>query len=452
MSEGDFRASRPPSYDFLKRKLFLKRIDIRFNKEEKIIGLSFKIHTERSFNIIVKKPGANPNDLMFSDNKNPKDKMQDAVEKFKKEFSTLKEEYENTPSEITQELVDDVFFDADDGDDGSGGGSDNSSVLSDEQIWAENEIIARTRRAVFEEAEGKMEEYRDQILQDILDEADGENPFPDTEDGTTFHDHVVFITDPISNMDWFEEEAWSISARRPPNERYEREMDVIYDARKDIKERIKKATSGKQIMTYETLKGYLDYKELSLKTYFDKKINENRLISMYRRFQRTKAYRYGVIKAARWVAKRFPKAMAGAIIGVLTTAFGIYEAVEDMAGDVVAEGTKAINSISKKVDKVVKDQKKMIDDAVGKLDKRLKDAAEKQGRAVKAALDELRKTLGPTSKGLKFLLDHILWVIFGFVFLLILIIIILLYKRRRGGRSRGPRVKVKYEHESSDED
>ena len=197
-----------------------------------------------------------------------------------------------------------------------------------------------------------------------------------------------------------------------------------------------------------------------------KKLEVNKLVELYRRLQRTKFYRRGVIKAARWVAERFPKALAGAVLGVITTAFGIYEAVEDMASDVVSQGTKAINNISKKVDKVVKEQKKMIDQAVGKLDKKLKDIGEKQGKLVKDALDELRKTLGPSSELLKFLLDHIMWVILAFVIWLILITYLLVRKkkthrqnesselRERGPKAsaRGNEVRVKYEHESSDEE
>ena len=431
--EGELRRSRPPSYDWLKRNLFLGRIDVRFNKDGKIIGLSYKPLSERPFNIIVKKPGANPNELMFSSNTNAKDGIPDAIEHFKKEYFAIKERYDKTPSEETQELIEDTFFDAE----------DEQSVLSDEQIWAENQLIIQTRKNVFEEAEAKMEEYRDDILQDIRNEEDGQNPFPDMKSGQDFYSQAVYITDPISNMSWFTDEAWSLEGKRPSDEVYESEMNDIYDFRKELNGRIKKATSGKQIMVYETLKGYLDYKEVSVKTYFDKKLKENRIVNLYRRLQRTKFYRRGVIKAARWVAKRFPKALAGAVLGVITTAFGIYEAVEDMASDVVSEGTKAINNISKKVDKVVKEQKKMIDKAVGNLDKRLKDAAEKQGKLVKDALDELRKTLGPSSELLKFLLDHILWLILAFVIWMIYITFLLTGKT--SSVPRRPKVRVRYE-------
>ena len=436
---GDFRGLRIPSYDWLKRNLFLERIDIRFNKEGKIIGLAYKPMTDRAFDIIVKKPGANPTDLIFSKNTNPKDGMQEAIDMFKKEFTHIKERYETSPSDITQGLVDDTFYDAE----------DDASVISDEKIWAENQLTVQTRKAVFEEAEAKMEEYRDDILEDIENENKGENPFPNMDTGQDFYTQTYYITGLTSNEDWFTDEAWSLEGKRRNTEVYESEMNDIADFRRELNKRIKKATSGKQIMVYETLKGYLDYKEVSLKTYFDKKLQENRIVNLYRRLQRTKFYRRGVIKAARLVAERFPKALAGAVLGVITTAFGIYEAVEDMASDVVSEGAKAINNISKKVDKVVKEQKKMIDKAVGNLDKRLRDAAEKQGKLVKGALDELRKTLQPSSKLLKFLLDHILWVILVFVLWLILITY-LLTKKGNHRKAPRPRVRVKYEHESSD--
>ena len=435
--EGELSRSRPPSYDWLKRNLFLDRIDVRFNKEGKIIGLAYKPMSERAFNIIKKKSGSNPFDLEFSSNKNSKDGIPESIENFKKEYSRLKEEYDNTPSDITQELVEETFFDG-----------DNQSVLSDEQIWAEQKLIIQTRKAVFEEAEAKMEEYRDEILEDIKNENEGRNPFPNMGSGQDFYTQAAYITDPISNMDWFTDEAWSLEGKRPGHEEFEKEMNDIADFKSELDKRIKKATSGKQIMVYETLKGYLDFKEVSLNSYFDKKIKVNRLTKLYRRLQRTRFYRRGVIKAARWVAERFPKALAGAVLGVITTAFGIYEAVEDMASDVVSEGTKAINNISKKVDKVVKEQKKMIDKAVGNLDKRLKDAAEKQGKLVKDALDGLRKTLQPSSKLLKFLLDHIMWLIIAFVLWMIYITFLLTRKKRSVGSKRPrPKVRVKYEHD-----
>ena len=437
---GELRGIERLSYDFLDENNFFDQVKLRFNKEGKLLGLSYKIVNGREFvNIIVSK-NRNSSELSFVKEYNEKGqetKKKYALDDFKKVMKNLKELYMDTPSDYTQQLVEDTFFDE----------GDKQSILSDEQIWAENQLIIQTRKAVFEEAEAKMEEYRDDILQDIKNEEDGENPFPDMESGQDFYSQVVYITDPISNQDWFSDEGWSLEGKRPSNEVYENEMNDIYDARKELSKRIKKATSGKQIMVYETLKGYLDYKEVSVKTYFDKKLQENRLVSLYRRLQRTKFYRRGVIKAARWFAKKFPKAMAGAIIGVITTAFGIYEAVEDMAGDVVSQGTKAINNISEKVDKVVKEQKKMIDKAVGNLDKRLKDAAEKQGKLVKDALDGLRKTLQPSSKLLKFLLDHIMWLIIAFVLWMIYITYLLTRKKPSSQSSTRPRVRVKYEQD-----
>ena len=434
---GDFTRSEPPGYDWLERNFFLERIDVRFNEKGKIIGLAYKPFSTRAFNIIVKKPGSNPTDLMFSESKNSKDEMQHAIDKFKKEYSVIKELYKNTPSYFSQQLVEDTFFDADD-----------HSVLSDEQIWEENQLILQKRKTVFENAEEIMEEYRGKILEEIKNENEGDHPFPDMASGQDFYSQALYITDPISNQEWFTDEAWSLEGKSPPKENYETEMNDIYDFKKELDIRIKKATSGKQIMIYEELKGYINYKELTLKTYYDKKLNVNKIVELYRRLQRTKFYRRGIIRAARWVAERFPKALAGAVLGVITTAFGIYEAVEDMAGDVVAEGTKAINDISKKVDKVVKEQKDMIDKAVGKLDKRLKDAAAKQGKLVGDALDELRKTLAPSSEILKFLLDHILWVIL----LLVLWLILMTYLLIRGPSRKGPRVRVKYEHDNSSDD
>ena len=48
-----------------------------------------------------------------------------------------------------------------------------------------------------------MEDYRDEILDYIKNEPGG---FPDTEDGTSFYDRTIFITDLVSNRDWFEGE------------------------------------------------------------------------------------------------------------------------------------------------------------------------------------------------------------------------------------------------------
>ena len=441
--DHNFRGSRLPSYDFLKDNMFLENIDIRFNKKGRIIGLSYRTpSSRRPFNIIGKQPGTNPNRLKFSVNTNPKDNMQEAVHAFKEEFTRLKEEYENTPSEMTQELVESVFE--------TDGGSDGGSIISDEQIWEEQQIIGRTRRATFLTMEEDMGEYRNRIL-DTIKDAEGD-PFPETEDGTSFYDHAVYITDFISNMDWYEDEAWSVPQRRPGNEVFEKELDIIERARKDVIERTKKAISGNQIMVYETLKQYLDHKEVSLKSYFDKKIYEPKLIRLYKRFLRTKTGKLLRYKVLSWLQKKFPKAMVGAIVGVIATAFGVYNVVEEMAGDALDEAKDVVEKIDKKIKEVVKDQKKMIDKAVGKLDKKLQEAVEKQGGAIKDALDGLRKSLGPTSDGLKFLLDHILLIIFGFASLLILIIILLLYRRKKRRYSRGPRVKVKYEHESSDDD
>ena len=296
---------RFPTYDFLNNAMFLDRIDVRFNKEGKIIGLSAKKGLEgQSYNIIVKKPGGNPTDLMFSDNKNLKDGVQEIVEFFKNEFNNLSEMDKNTPSDISQQLVEEEeedFYDAE----------DDQSILSDEQIWEENQLILQKRKTVFEGAEEIMEKYRDKILQDIKNEEDGGVPFPDMESGQDFYSQAVYITDLISNKDWFTDEAWSLEGKRPPQENYESEMNDIYDFKKELDIRIKKAASGKQIMIYKELKGYMNYKELSLKTYYDKKLKVNKIVELYRRLQRTKFYRRGIIRAARWVAERFPKALAG---------------------------------------------------------------------------------------------------------------------------------------------
>ena len=153
--------------------------------------------------------------------------------------------------------------------------------------------------------ENDMEEYRGEILDKIKDAEDGPNPFPETEDGTSFHDHAVFITDFISNREWYEDEAWSIPGRRHSEEVYERELDIIEKARRDVVERSKKATSGTQIMVYDTLKSYLDHKELSLKTYFDRKIYEPKLVRLYKRFLKTKGERLVVVKLVKWLQKKF---------------------------------------------------------------------------------------------------------------------------------------------------
>ena len=440
--ETEFSRTRPPSYDWMKSNLFLEDIDVRFNKEGRIIGLAYRPLSERSFNIIAKKPGVNPFDLMISGNKNEKDGMQDTVENFKKRYSLIKEGYEDTPSDLSQQVVDDEFFDAE----------IEQSVLSDEQIWEEQKLIIQTRKGVFEEAEAKMEEYRNYILDIIRDEENGRDPFPDMKSGQDFYTDAAYISGLVSNREWYTDEGWSLEGVRPSGENFEKEMNDIADFQRVLDERIKRATSGKQLEVYETLRKYLDYKKVSLYSYFDKKIEVNKITELYRRLQRTKLYRRGVIRAVRWVAERFPKALAGAVLGVITTAFGIYETVEDMAGDVVKEGTKAINNISKKEDNVVKEQKKMIDKAVGNLDKRLKDAAEKQGKLVKDALDGLRKTLQPSSKLLKFLLDHILWLIIAFVLWMIYITFLLMRRKRLASSAQRSRVRVKYEHESSDEE
>ena len=264
--------------------------------------------------MIAKKPIAGDK-LKFSDGK----AQQDVVQDFKTVFTNLKKLYRNTPSEMSQRIVDEVVFDED--------GSDGSSVLSDEQIFEENLLVERTR-SIFEEMEGTMEEYSDEILQDIEDAAYLDNPFPDTEDGTSFYDHVVFITDRISNMDWFKEEAWSIPGRRPSEEVYEQELGIIDRARKEIIEREKKATSGRQIKVYSTLKVYLDYKEVSLKSYFEKKINEPRLVKIYKKVLKTKVGRLVLYKTIKWLQKKFPKALVGGIVGVIATAAGVYQVVE----------------------------------------------------------------------------------------------------------------------------
>ena len=138
--------------------------------------------------------------------------------------------------------------------------------------------------------------------------------------------------------------------------------------------------------------------------------------------------------------------MVGALVGVIATAAGVYQVVEDMAGDALDEGKKAIGNIDRKIKKIAKKQKEMIDKAVSLLDDKLQKIAEKQSAAIKGALDELRKTLGPSSKGLKFLMDHILWIVAGFMIVLVLTIITLIYNRREFKR---PRVRVRVEDEES---
>lgn len=122
--------------------------------------------------------------------------------------------------------------------------------------------------------------------------------------------------------------------------------------------RKKKTISGKQIKVYNTLKSYLDYKELSLKTYFDKKINEARIVQLYKRALDTKVGKFFLIRAIDWLKKKFPKAVVGAIVFVAATAFNVFQIAEDMADNAVTEGKKQLINLVKKSMRLQKNRKR----------------------------------------------------------------------------------------------
>ena len=255
---------------------FLEQIDLRTNEQNMLMGLKYKpIGGSRFIDIIVRKD--NTGALRFSD-ATSKVRVQEAIREFVERVKTLDEAFSATPSGITEEIANREVF-----------GSENGTKLSDEQIWERNEIRDETRKGVFESTEQKMRDNRDMIL----DEFQRETGFgyPDTADGTKFADHVAFITDPISNMDWYEDEGWSISGRRPNEEIHERELDIIKNARKDVLQREKMAISSNQIKAYNDLKVYLQWKEETLKNYFDKPLKDPKIVEQYKKVMRSKAGR-----------------------------------------------------------------------------------------------------------------------------------------------------------------
>ena len=395
-----------PSFEFLRDSQFLEQIDLRMNSEGELIGLKYKpIAGNRYIDIIVKERDG----LRFSNDK--KQPVQNAIKDFNERVNKLDETYSLTPKGITEEYVNEEVF-----------GLENGTELTDEQIWERNEITNETRLSTFRGAEDIMNEYRDEILEDIKQEG---WRIPDTESGMSFYDHSVFLTDTISNMDWYEEEGWSMPQKRPSGEVYEKELDTINDSQKDIKERERTAENGDQIKLYAGLGKYLDYKELTLKTYFDKPINEPRIVQLYRRVMET--------KAGKLVAKKFPKILVGGIISVVATVFGILDIAQSMAEDVVDEGEKAVKKLSKNLDyarktvekmgqKVLEGTKKTADELEKKLEKM---AEEQKNTPAYYALETLGKTFHSGSDGINFVQGDFWWfaiILSALIFLIILIL------------------------------
>ena len=183
-----------PSLEFLRDNLFLEQIDLRMNEVGVLIGLKYKpIGGSRYIDIVVKKDDRGG--LRFLDAN--KAATQDAIREFVDRVKGLDEIYSETPSGITEEIVNQEVF-----------GSEHGSKISDEQIWERNEIRDETRRGVLNDAEEKIRDNRDMILNEFQRENNFGFGLPPTEDGTNFADHVVFLTDLISNMDWYEDEGW----------------------------------------------------------------------------------------------------------------------------------------------------------------------------------------------------------------------------------------------------
>ena len=234
------------------------------------------------------------------------------------------------------------------------------------------------------------------------------------QDGTKFMDHVAYITDPISNMDWYEDEAWSIPGQRPNEEIYERELEIIENARKDVIEREKKAISGNQIKAYNDLKVYLDWKKETLKTYFDKPLKDPKIVEQYKKIMKTKAGRFVLRRAIDWMRDKLPGVIVGGVLTMAGMVWGILQIADDMGKNIVSKGK----------------------DAVKKLSDKLKEIVKKQSSPLRAILGGVAGILSLGGGGLSFIKEHFWWFVISLTVLIILIIIILVFRRRGGVRVR----------------
>lgn len=246
-SNETFEGLRLPSYDILEKGFFFDQINLRFNEEGDLIGLSYHDYAYRKpANVIVRKPDPNNiqplPELKFTTDKTSRNALND----FKARLSELYKEYKKSPSGMNEEIINENCF-----------GVEDTSALDDEQIWEQDQISDRTRVEIFSDTEQIMQPFRDGILKKIEDIDKGDE-FSKTVSGEKFYEKVFVATRKISDMDWYDEEAGAVSDKAPNEEFYEKELDIIDNLKKDIAERENNEVFEDKLEVYKDLKSYLD--------------------------------------------------------------------------------------------------------------------------------------------------------------------------------------------------
>ena len=181
-----------------------------------------------------------------------------------------------------------------------------------------------------------------------------------------------------------------------------------------MQERIKKAFNQDNIQAYTDLDAYLNKKELSLKTYFDKPLVEKPFQKMYNKVMETKAGRFFLKRTIDWIREKLPGFIVGGILTVAGTVWGILQVAQDMGKAVISKRKNAVKNLGDK----------------------LKEIAKKQNAPIRALLTGLGRILSLGAAGLSFIKDHFWYVVITLTIIMILGIIALVIRNRRRARVR----------------